>query len=532
MKPDFFKITREDKRFLKPITSRNSLDVRDNMHEGGLFSLSIFGQIGTVERSTTFSYIKLNTSIISPVLFHEVAKLSAFYLSILRGSEFGIWNDEEKIFEPSNFEDGDTGYAFFVKHIKEIKWHRNTSKTRDQKIDMIEKYADVLMLSDFMVLPAGLRDYIVSDGKPTEDEINTIYRKLFGLCGLLEVSDGYSKENDAIRYKIQTVVQEVYNHLMLINMGKGGFIQNVWTKRSVMYGTRNVITGSTLEVTDDREDRTLGENDSMVGHYQYVKAIGTKSDYLLRSHFFNRIFGDGVEYTVPLVNPKTGKIELTELSKGQIVMMAKLMTTDGLNKFVIDKLRINSYVHEPLKIGKNFLCNIYDDGKVVRPMFDNIVPDGFDKKHIRPISLIELSSLSVLDDAKDAVGTMTRFPITQQGSIYPTNIYVRTTIRSRKVTVLNDNWEELYKIREFPVRDENLYTSMSVDSSKLGNLGADYDGDKLVLNVVLLEESKKEIKELMTKRIFYVRPSGGYVNSIDDDIVGFVLKHVTRGLKT
>jgi hypothetical protein len=206
------------------------------------------------------------------------------------------------------------------------------------------------------------------------------------------------------------------------------------------------------------------------------------------------------------------------------------MSEEGLDKMITSKLKIGSYLHEPVSLGSNPICNIYDDGVNIRPMFDNIIPEGFNKKHVRPMTLIDMATLSVLKDSEDSVGLMTRYPITQQGSIYPTNLYIRTTTESRRVTVLNENWEDDYELQEYPSIDANPYTSMSIDSSKLGNLGADYDGDKLALTILLMKDSIAEIKDLMKKRIFYVKPSGGYVNSIDDDITGHLLKHITRGL--
>jgi hypothetical protein len=90
-------------------------------------------------------------------------------------------------------------------------------------------------------------------------------------------------------------------------------------------------------------------------------------------------------------------------------------------------------------------------------MFDNIIPEGFNKKHVRPMTLIDMVTLSVLKDSEDSVGLMIRYPIIQQGSIYPTNLYVRTTKEGRRVVVLNENWEDDYELQEYPIIDTNPY---------------------------------------------------------------------------
>lgn len=528
MKPEFFKITHRVKQAVKPITSLASKDVSNNLHPEGLFSTEIFGNAGSPERMYKFSYIPLHTSVISPHLYAEMAKLSAFYNEIMLGKAFATWNDKIKGFERSDYEHGDTGYSFFLSHMNDIKWSRTGSAKRDQKIAMIEKYKDVMELEDYFVIPAGLRDLIVKDGKDTEDEINPLYRKLLGLASLLEGVDGKHKNADGVRVKLQATIQEIYKHIMTVADGKNGFIQGKWTKSNIVAGTRNVITASTIKIKDYRKDNGLGLNDSIVGLYQYAYGIYSKLDFLLRAPYIERVLGDGSAPNTSLVNLKTGKFELVNTPAKDV---AKFMTVDGLEMNIIRKLKTLTYTHNPIKVGKYGLMNIYDDGKIVRPMFDNNVPEGFDAKHIRPMSYIDLISLAVLEQAKDAVGLMTRYPIAAQGSIYPTNLFVKTTIDIREVTVLDDNWNPKEKLNNFPIINSQIFTSMAVHHSKLHNLNGDHDGDKLSLTILLTKEAIAEIKALMRSTVFLIRPNGKWVNPIDNDITSHVLKHITRGLK-
>ena len=529
MKPTFFKIEKRVKQLVKPITSLASKDVSNNLHPEGLFSTDIFGDQGSQERMYKFSYIPLHTSIISPHLYAEMAKLSAFYNDILLGKAFATWNDKTKEFERSDYEHGDTGYSFFLQHMKDIKWSRTGSAKRDQKIAMIEKYKDVLELEDYFVIPAGLRDLVVKNDKDTEDEINPMYRKLIGLASLLEGVDGKHKNADGVRVKLQATVQEIYKQIMTVADGKNGFIQGKWTKSNIVAGTRNVITASVIKVRDYRKEKGLGLNDSIVGLYQFSYGIYSKLDFLLRTPFIERVLGDGSASNTSLVNLKTGKFELVPTPSKAV---SKFMTIDGLEMNVIRKLKTLTYTHMPIKVGKYGLMNIYDDGKNVRPMFDNNVPEGFDPKHIRPMSYVDLISLAVLPVSKGAVGLMTRYPIAAQGSIYPTYLFVKPTLDIRTVTILDDNWQPKDVVNNFPVSDSQLYTSMAVHHSKLGNLGGDHDGDKLSLTVLFTKEAIAEVKALMKSTTFLIRPNGSWVNPINNNITSHVLKHITRGLKS
>jgi hypothetical protein len=265
-----------------------------------------------------------------------------------------------------------------------------------------------------------------------------------------------------------------------------------------------------------------------VGLYQYGMGLTTRLDYLIRTTFIDRLLGDGSEEYLNLVNPKTGKFESVKRDSKYV---DKFMSVDGLESILIKRLKVLDYSHTPVMVGKHYLCNIYDDGSTIKVMFDNELPEGRDPKFIRPITLIELIAIVLLPTAKESMGLMTRYPITQQGSIYPSKLSIKPCVNNRKVVLLNSQWEEYTTFGNFPIPDVQIYTSMGVHHSKLENLDGDHDGDKLSLTVLLSKEAIKEAWNLMMSREFYVKPDGSWVNPIENKITGFVLKHITSGLK-
>jgi len=530
MKIDFIKLNREQIQRLGEVKTVNTFDYKNDFHEDGLFSLSIFGQLGTQERKLQFGYINLNCEIMSPHLFYEVGKLSGFYEKIIAGKAFATWNDDEKIFEPSNFEDGETGYSFFMNKVKEIKWAETKSDKRKQKIDLLKQHEKNMFIEHLIVRPAGLREYMItSDGKGKEDEVNPFYRRIIGVAQILGTMNSKDKSADIFRYRLQMVIQEIYKLVYRVSSGKGGVIQNNWTKRGLDGSTRNVITASTVPIEDLRDERQLNTmvdiNTTIIGLYQYTKSIMGKADFYIRSLFLENILGDGSNFKINLVNKETGKVELVE-SPEEVI---KYMSSDGIDKYIVDALKEKDYVHQPITLGDYYLCNIYDDGKVVKVLFDNTLPEDRDIKYVRPITLIELITISILGRDEIRVGEVTRFPITAEGSTYPTKFYVRTTVRDEPRILLDSNWEPIHTIQQYPIKGKMPFMSMTVHASKLNNLGADHDGDKMPASSFLLNDTIQETMDKFNEREFYVTVAGQWVSSLSSKVSKFTLQYLTKG---
>ena len=62
-------------RGLDPVTSSELLSRTGDFHPAGLFSESIFGPIGSMERRKTYSYINLNCYVIHPTALQLVLQL-------------------------------------------------------------------------------------------------------------------------------------------------------------------------------------------------------------------------------------------------------------------------------------------------------------------------------------------------------------------------------------------------------------------------------------------------------------------------
>ena len=79
--------------------------------------------------------------------------------------------------------------------------------------------------------------------------------------------------------------------------------------------------------------------------------------------------------------------------------------------------------------------------------------------------------ISVAKVSKDVKATVTRYPVINLGSIYPSGVYLKTTANGRSVKVYLDN--ETLELPEYPVLGEKYLQGTSAGLTHLGRLGAD-----------------------------------------------------------
>lgn len=455
-------------RLLGEVTKPNIfLYGKDEFDPDGLYSDEIFGAMGTKDRNVKPGYISLKVPIYHPLIYKTILSLKTLYKNIIEGKTKVKFDENERDFviDP----DGDTGFEFFIKNFDKIELHDNDSDQRRHKIMLIDKYrGEKNLVIKWIVIPAGLRDYSVNKkGQPEEDEINGLYRNLLFATNVLNAINTNSnlKSIDSIRLKIQNSVVAIYDYLQTLIDGKSKFIQEKWSKRAVTFGTRNVLTPSPILVNDLNSENVIEFNDTVVGLLQFIKGIQPVVIGKIRA-FLSGIL-DNESNRAVLVNKKTLRSELTEISNKE---RDAWLSTEGLGS-TINKLLNRDIMMSPISFNDNYyLLLIYDDGRNIRIVSNNDY-QGIDKNYVRPITYIELFYLAVYDVRKKYPATVTRYPITGLGSIYPTNIYLKTTTDSRTVTFKTGYGDMI--VYEYPILNKQPISGMSVHPSRISRLGAD-----------------------------------------------------------
>lgn len=511
----------------------SSLDIVDGAssepHDEGLFSVLIFGKPGTVERDLTNGYINLKTSIIIPKIYKELIKLKSLYAGIMSGKATAKWDNLEKDFYASNDADSDTGYGFFMTHFDDIVYKARKSRSRIQRVKLMEDYKGRTATKFAVVLPAGLRDFTIdASGRASKDEINDLYFRLISISNT--VSEGREENSPALdvaRYQLTLTYLEIYDKLAGVISGKKGQALDKMGGRKVDYGTRNVLTAVDNSRKHLFSDNAVTSNTTAVGLWQAMKGLNPISKYLLATSYLPKAItqGDG---TALLVNKKTLIPEFVELDDDSRNTWA---SGEGLNS-VLNRYEVKTERHNPVEVMDHWLLLVYQTEEHFK-VFNDIreLPNGFDKTKVRPITLIELLYLSGYRKWNTYVIYTTRYPSTGIESTFPTYLYVKTTVTGKRLKELGEDWKELgeeFVAVEYPtILESGHHDSQSPPSSRLKDMGGDFDGDTGSGTIVFTNKSLEEAYRFLSTKDAWttldnkLRASSGY------DTVSLVIRATT-----
>lgn len=463
---------------LKPVTSLDYYEnVDGGLHEDGLFSISIFGRIGEDARDLRFSYIDLKTTIFHPVIHKALIKLKGLYKGIMAGTAYATWDPQIRDFVAADELQGKTGFQFFLQHWEDIDFRRTGSAIRDQRIAMIEKYKDRALFTKALVMPAGLRDIEVDDnGRRVVGDINTFYQKLLAVSRTMARTDAMS-DNPALnlpRQLQQNTFNEIYLSLEKMLSGKRGFIQSKWGSRRVFNGTRNVITAMDTSTEYLGGPTAPKYTDTILGLYQASRALLPVTIHALKNSYLNNIFSAGNGKAM-VVDPATLHGELVDLDS---LTYDRWTTVEGLEK-VIASYADKTIRDKPVMADGYYMALIYVGPDHTFRVFSDIdeLPEEYSRKNVRPINLMELLYLSGYQVWNNYCGFVTRYPITDLGSCYPSTLYIKTTVIGEIRRELGPDWQPIgedHVALEFPTYKPLAYLdSQVVASTRLQGLGAD-----------------------------------------------------------
>lgn len=463
---------------MRPVTSMDVVETAGgDLADNGLFSVSIFGRVGEEIRDRRFSYIDIHTTILHPVIYKRLERTKQLYAEIMSGKAHAVWDNELKDFTRSNELEGKTGYQFFMEHWPHIVFKRNQSAIRNLNIDLFDKYRGKSTVNKILVLPAGLRDVETDDnGRLRIGEINEFYRKILAVSATIAHTHDSSTSPvlNTARFMLQTAFNNVFDYVENMLEGKKGFLQGKWGSRRIFNGTQNVITAMNTSVKELGGKNSPRFTDTVMGLHQLTRSLLPVAIHALRTGYLSQIFNLG-DTTALLVDEKTLKSEIVKLPHE---IFDRYTTVDGLEKLIASYGQVETR-HLPIVIEGRYLALIYIDNQANFKVFHDIddLPEGYDRKFVKPLNLCELIYLSGYKIWNDYVGFVSRYPITGIGSCYPSTVYVKTTINGEVRHELDDNWQrysEDHIAVEFPVFKPLTYLdSQVIPSARIAGLGAD-----------------------------------------------------------
>lgn len=523
----------DELRHIPLVTRSDTFDGSSNeFHDDGLFSTRIFGRVGSAERDKQFGRINLKVRILHPAIYERLVMIKRLYRDILNGTVTAVFDKEEKDFVRDDGPDADTGYSFFMNHLRKIEFKRNSSNARSENITFVTERMDRADMKNLIVIPAGLRDVEIDEnGRPRKDEINDFYVRILSLSNSIVTSnDMGSSAYDQVRHSLTMAVYELYKHIEDF-IGGEKFISQKVVSRRIHESTRNVLTSMNTGGLFLGSKNTPSFDSTTVGIYQVATALAPLTISRLRNGILFKLV-EADEGLAPLVNPKTLKMEYVQLKPDTRL---RFTSEDGIRSLIHRMSNVEDR-HKPVMVDGYYLALIYKDDKYFK-VFDSIdeLPDHLDKKNVFPISLIEMIYLCAYNEWSNHFATVTRYPVNGEDSIYPTRIYCKTTGTGLMLRELGHDWEPLkdtatttYLAVEFPdVNIDIFHDSQSPSPTRLEGLVADFDGDLGNFVAIQSVEATKENEQYLKTREAWVRQDGSLRTPLDYDTIDLIVRNLT-----
>lgn len=329
---------------------------------------------------------------------------------------------------------------------------------------------------------------------------------------------------------MQQAFNEVYVTIENMLSGKKGFLQDKWGSRNIMDGTRNVISSMDISAPDLDSKDYPGPDDTVLGLWQVSRGALPVTLARLRQNLLDDVFGD-VEGNVRLVDTKTREAEFVQVSAQTY---DRWTTTEGLEK-VVGMQKMIEMRAKPVMIEGRYLMLVYKPkSDLVFKLFNDIreLPEGLSKKDVYPLTYEELIYLSNYREWNSLRVISTRYPVAEEGSTYPSRVFLRTTVTSEARVELGMDWQPLpaedNTAKVYPVFDPESYIdSAMVHPYRVKGLNADYDGDMISNNILYTKESIEEIDRYLNSKSAHIDPAGGLRASASIDTTNLVMYNIT-----
>jgi len=526
-----------------PITSAYFKErTSDSFDPNGLFSEEIFGSIGDQQRLIRFGYIDLHTELLHPKIYEVVTQLKALYKHIISGKQHAYWDSKAKDFVKCNDDDegADTGYMFFVSHLEEIDFKKTKSAKRNTRIKLIEDSKANWHVKRFIVSPAGTREYTINkDGRDEYDEINKLYKRIIEMTRALENVRTNSKMYDGIKYRLQLVLNEVYESLWFFFSKV--FFPKKYNSRSIALATRNVISAADIDAPADNPAARLSMDELMTPLWQVLGGAAPVVKRHLLTFVFNPIFEEDSNQCT-LVDPDTLETVTVEVSSAT---KKRHLDLEDMN-YLLHSFLESTDQHVPFTIpdkdGKeHYVLLRYideDDGVLYLSRSITSLKEGlerlgktFNKLWLAPMTRYELFYRSAYHSTLKVHVTFTRYPVLGHLGIGLYKVHVVTTSKFRKVTIrdLTDSDYEI-TLPRWPIAGSANMGGCTPHPCHLGNFVADHDGDQNNSIFILSDDANNEIEEFLNSPRFIISPDMQSYVGVDTTLTSKTLYNLTCGL--
>lgn len=499
----------------------------------GLFSEYIFG-VTTEERRLTWGYINLGCKVIHPYIYTVLCSVQQNIKKIFEGkSSWKVTENGDLVEVPESdpkYNEDNTGVDWFIKNYKNMKFKKNTSRERTEKINLLATFEpDEIMISKWLVIPIFYRDLETKDGPLKIPPINKEYMNLIKYAQSVKYE---SLEMDMMtnltKYNIQTTLVNIQKYFQELIQKSDGFFHQYVMGKNPDYGIRSVISCPVLTEYDKPEDMPIDMN--TVG-FPLSEVLSMFFPFIQR--WIYNWFLDQTETTGMYIS----------LDKSQKVVHLR----DPGSKFTPEYIgkKISAWIDNYESRFEVITLDAYTidkDGKehdMEVPIRFTGVPYSENSAYTaqiadRSMTWTDIFYIAAVECTEDKYAWVTRYPMTLYLNTYPTKVFVLSTVHTMPCKMNIYGQVKIYKyypiidLTKSPREVSTLFNeTVNMSNSLLSSINGDYDGDTVSVKGVYSIEANQEINRILYEPTHFLRSNGGLVASLTNEGI-LTLYNMTR----
>lgn len=477
---------------LKEVTDPITFERGNIPTAGGLLSTEIFGSTIS-DRKLTFGYIDLKGYYLTPYIYKTLKRLDRNVELLVRGSAKFVVSDKGELIEDP--EKGDHGIAYLYKIWDKLKWKKNDSTMRNERVDLVTKHPkNIIFIRHFIVKPPYYRDVNLNTSasdKVAHHEINDLYSRLIRLA---QSTGGFDFQLVNTTSRLQDTLVEIYDLEKSRLEKKEGLIRKSLLGKSIDHGARLVITAPDFPSGDFGENPVNMFNSGI----PLATCCSAFSPFIVTwvANFFRRefeiyggmypVYRKGKDGTPELVDRVVIKDPASHFNDDYVSTMVDRFVNSPMDRF--DRIEIPT-----------------DDKRYKGRLFMMFTPKNDKSTDSSPLSNRFLTWTDVLYQAAVDVTSnkytwITRYPLLDHFGMFTTKVHVLSTVKTTPMFVADRSYSH-YPVVDLTMSPADIMTyfqdTVQLANVYLAGLDGDYDGDQVTVKGVFSQEANAECERIM-----------------------------------
>lgn len=489
----------------------------------GLMSEYIFGST-LDEQKFKYGYINLHCHVFHPFVYEVLKQLNQKKIPRIASGD-GVWKVDDngdivEIIDESDpeYDESNTGIAWLYKVYDKLKWKRNASAKRDERVTMVSSLKrNEAFITKWLVIPLFYRDIVQRDNRINEiPDIDKWYADLIRYSQLLLKASDIDQMNKTVA-AIQETLVTIRKYGQNLIEKKNGFFKKSVLGKSIDYGYRSVISVQSLQKYDRPSEvpinlmRTgiplaqccvLGFPFVSREVQQFIRQLADslgnrlpvfKDDNLNEIIGYKEMEDPSIKFTTEYIKKK---IDLFVGTPGTRFRYVTLRDTEGKDH----KIR---YTGTPMVL----------NNKIVN------LPN-------RCLTWTDLLYIAAFRACDDKHVYITRYPLNDYFGTFPSRVFVMSTVKMCKMEYGEGTVKRTYNY--YPDIDPSLPESVVstlfndtivMTNAYLKGLNGDYDGDMVTCKMVFTQEANEEAEKLLNSTKHYVSIAGDAMRDIGKESI-------------